>query len=242
MSSKTTITLQQTANWVAAFIVQRPTVGVGGTPYEPFLTSANKVMATILAPPFKWSWNREESSAISTTVGQTDYEIELENFGFLEKATISTASGSQPPAVEIEVVQVLASEAEQNRPFQIAPILDDNEGNITFRLLPAPDQEYTVNLTFQHAPLLASDLNGNWAPIPDKFSFLYEIGMMAHMQAMYSPQLYSFNMEMFFKQLVGAAEGLTETEKYIFLEDQLKQLRAQQYSGLGADMGKKSRV
>lgn len=240
-----TITIQQTLNWVSAFIVQRPTSGVGGFANEPALTTANKILGTILAPPFKWQWNRFESTAITTTQGVTDYTQAISSFGYLEKASWTNPSNT-PSTKEIEVFQVLAVEPKQNQPQKIAPILDDNNGNITFRLFPAPDfpgptsgqNNYTLRLTCQASPTLVTALSQTWSPIPDKLSFLYETAMLAHMQLMYSPQLYALNMEMFFRQLVGASEGLTETEKNIFLEDKLRGLRMQTDELVGAQQGK----
>jgi hypothetical protein len=244
MPTSTTNTVQDTLNWASAFIVQRPSAGVGGFANEPALTTANKILQTILAPPFRFPWNRVENSTITTSVGVTDYKISIPTFGWLEKATISNLAMTPTTVKEIEVFQVLAVESKQNQPQKVAPILDDNNGNITFRLMPAPDApgatptNYTVTLTYQNAPPVLPNLGALWAPIPDKYSFLYETAMLAHLQLMYSPQLYALNMEMFFKQLVGISEGLTETEKNIFLEDKLRELRMQTTELTGARQGK----
>jgi hypothetical protein len=238
----TTILLSNTRDWVLAFIVQRLINGVGGVANEPFLTGANKIMQTILAPPFKWSWNRRENSSIVCTPGVTDYTISgMNDWGWLEKAK-GFLSTNTPPAFEIEVYQVLTQEFTPNRPQQVAPILDDNAGNITFRLMPPPDQAYTITLTYQKAAILATALTGTWAPIPDRYAFLYEQAMMGLMQGMYNAHLYAANMEMFFRQLVGAAEGLTDTEKSIFLEDQLRILRMGQSSQIAVTQGKQTRI
>src|SRR5258708_4609674 len=217
----TTIKITDTLNWIAAFIVQRLTVGVGNIPNEPGITAANKVMQTMMAPPFRWSWNRVENSTIVCTPGVSDYVVALANWGWLEKASTFIVTGT-PPTIALEVAQVLEKETKQNQPQKIAPILDDNAGNITFRLLPAPDQAYTINLTYQKSAVFATTLGATtWTPIPDRYAFLYEQGLLAHLQLIYSSQLYGMNIEIFWRQLVGAAEGLTETEKAIFLEDQL---------------------
>lgn len=238
----TTIKISDTLNWIAGLIVQRPTTGVGGVAGEPGLTSANKVMATILGPPFRWQWNRTEVSVITTGPGVPDYTKNLPTFGWLEKAWWTNA-GMNPTVKELEVFQTLGQEAKQNPPQKIAPILDDNAGNITFRLFPPPDQpqssNYQVTLQFQKAPVLAASVSGLWSPIPDKLSYLYETGLLAHMQAIYSPQLYAMNIELFYRQLVGAAQGLSETEKNIFLEDKLRELRMQTTELAGAQQPKR---
>lgn len=244
MPTSTTNTIQQTLNWAAAFINQRPSSGVGGFANEPALTTANKILQTVLAPPFRFPWNRAENSAIVTSAGVTDYVLALPSFGWLEKATITNPVMTPTTVKEIEVFQVLAKDSKQNQPQKIAPILDDNNGNITFRLMPPPDapgqtpNNYTVTLTIQNAPLVVTSLTSLWAPIPDKYAFLYETAMLAHLQLMYSPQLYMMNMEMFYRQLVGVAEGLSETEKNIFLEDKLRELRMQVTELAGAKQGK----
>ena len=224
----TTYTIQQTVNWVAAFIVQRPQSGVGNIANEPALTTANKIIASILAAPFAWSWNRKVlPAAITTAIGTQDYAISLSDFGWLEKAVAFNAN-SVPPSFELDIYVNIGTDTKVNRPRIITVHIDDNAGNITFRLFPVPDQIYTITLTYQKAPVLATSLTGatgTWAPIPDKYSFLYEQGMLAHMQGIYSIPAYLQGMQFFFRQLIGAAEGLTETQRAIFLEDSIRQLQ-----------------
>jgi hypothetical protein len=236
-----TIQIRQTEDWCSAFIVQRPSNLVNGVRYEPTLTAANKVLQTILSAPFRWAWNRKEINFAVTNALGTDYLQAVSDWGWMEKATRLQATAT-PPVVELEVYQVLAAETKANPPLRIAPVLDDNAGNITFRLGSKPDQNYQVYVTYQKAPILATVPTATWAPIPDRYAFLYEIGLLAHLQQMYAPQLYMMNMEMFFRQLVGAAEGLTESEKAIFLEDKLREIRTQQASTLGTQQGKQGRV
>ena len=235
-----TKTIQNTINWAAAFLVQRPQTGVGQTnPNEPALTTANYIMSTVLAAPFKWEWNRATKTFV-TVAGTTDYPVAVSDFGYLEKATIFN-SNSNPKTMELEIHKILAADDKQNPPRRLAILLDDNAGNITFRLFPNPDAIYTVTLTYQKAPVLASGLNTTWAPIPDKLDFLYERGYLAQMQMMYNQQLGLSNLEIFFRQLVGAAEGLTEAEKDIFLSDALRPIRQRQSELLATQQGRQSR-
>lgn len=236
-----TIKIQDTLNWAFAFIVGRPTTGVGGTANEPGLTNANLIMQTMLSAPFKWEWNRAETT-FSTTAGVSDYSENLASFGYLEKATI-TNNTVTPPTMELLVHRVLAKEGKQNPPRNIAILLDDNAGNITFRLSPIPDAVYTVTLTYQKAPQLATGLgNATWAPIPDKLALVYEQGMLARLQMMYSQQTAAMNMEIFFRMLVSVAQGLTETEKALFLEDSLRTLKTREAELLGTQQGKQARL
>ena len=67
-----------------------------------------------------------------------------------------------------------------------------------------------------------------WAPIPDKYNFLYERGMLAHLHCIYdASSTYLSELQLFFRQLVGCSEGLSDTAKAIFLEDKIAQLRTE---------------
>jgi len=247
MASSTSITIQNTLDWLTAFILQRPTIGIGNSPggLEPALTTANMVMQMILQPPFVWSWNRTVlTTAFTTSAGVSDYSVSLPTYGFLENATLvnANATGQTPPNTPLEIFSILAKEGKQNKPNKIAVILDDDNGNITFRVFPVPDAIYTVDLDFQRAPVLATALGATtWAPIPDRLAFLYERAMMAQLMLMYNSQLYMQNIELFFRQLVSAAEGLTETQKAIFLEDSLRIARTRAASALDVQQGKGAR-
>ena len=223
--SATTVTINQTLAWLTAFILNRPTTGVAGNANEPALTNANTIASTIVGPPFIWPWNRNTASQV-LTAGTTDYPVALIDFCFLEKATIQIAGGD-PPIIELEIATMLAVDGNQGQPFKIAVSNDDNAGNITFRLLPAPDKAYTLNLTYQKAPVIITALSQTWAPIPDKYRFLYERGMLAFGHAMYDSATYLQELQLFFRQLVGCSQGLDDTAKAIFLSDRLEQLRTE---------------
>ena len=240
-----TITIQQTINWVLAYIVQRPFTGVAGITNEPGLTSANYLMQSIMQPPFCWEWNRNVlSAAITTVAGTSDYSVSIPTFGWLEKATLinSSPAANQPPNFELEIFKILSKDGQQNRPQKIALLQDSGSGSITFRLFPVPDAVYTIDLDIQNAPILATTLGATtWAPIPDKLAFLYERGMQAMAQMMYNQQLGLSNLEIFFRQLVSAAAGLTEMEKAIFLADALRPIRMRQDELQAATAGKQAR-
>lgn len=222
----TTNTIQNTLDWCRAFILNRPSSGVANITNEPALTTANLIMSTILAPPFAWQWNRAIEQ-FNTVAGKSDYFISSPFFGWLEKATIANTSGGFPPIVELQISSLLSASGKQGRPFEVCPVFDDNNGNLTFRFMPIPDQTYNVVLTYQKAPIFIDDLDETWAPIPDKYNFLYERGMLAHLHGMYDAATYAMELQLFFRQLVGCSEGLSDTAKAIFLEDRLAQVRTE---------------
>lgn len=308
MASSVTNTIQGTLAWAAAFILNRTSSGVAGNYQEPGLTIANLLMSTILAPPFAWHWNRN-TTTITAVAGTSDYTKALTDFGWLETATVFL-SGATPETVAIEVSPFFAAESKTGRPFKLCVANDDNAGSYIFRLMPAPDAAYTINLSYQKAPIKATTLFGasvgsitsiaaasggstiytasggftggtanglagqyviissattaanngifyvtastattitvnnqngilqagaagtaqlgtTWAPIPDKYNFLYERGVKAHLHAMYDMATYLAEIQLFFRQLVGVSEGLSDTAKAIFLEDRLSQIRTE---------------
>lgn len=233
-------TIQNTLNWLYAFIVGRPMTGVGGTVGEPALTLANMAMQTILAAPFAWSWNRQLVQPFTCQIGVSDYIVSAPNFGWLEKATVYL-SGGNPPTFELEASGLLAQDGKNMRPTKIAPVYDDNQGNITFRLFANPDQAYTVTIIYQQKPPRITSLLTYWTPIPDKYAFLYERFMLAHMRGMYDIPGYLQDLNLFIRQLVGASEGLTEIQKAIFLEESIKILVTQQNAMSAANQGRQSR-
>jgi hypothetical protein len=240
----TTNTIAGTQTWVAGLIVQRPTSGVV-SPTEPALTTANKIMQSILAAPFKWEWNRTSvATAFTTTAGQSDYSVSLPLFGYLETATATyvTPPANVPPTWQLDLYKVITMDGKQNRPQKIATLLDDNAGNITFRIFPQPDQAYTVSLIYQRAPVVATTLAGTWAPIPDKMAYLYEQGFLAHMHGIYNLPAYLQGMELFYRMLVSASEGLTEAEKAIFLEESLRGLKTRASELTAVQQGRQARL
>ena len=169
-----TKTLSDSANWGKWFVGNRlfnPDVT-----NEPALTSGNIIQQTMLQPPFKWRWNRA-SATFSTTPNTTDYTQNLPNFGYLEKAMVAHGSGNifEIPNISTEIL----FDHNTDRPTTISPVLDDNNGNITFRFLPGyQDQIYTVTLMYQKKPQLFTNLTTPWQ-IPDEYGYVYNWGYLA---------------------------------------------------------------
>ena len=207
-----TVTLQSTVNWAQAFVdFESLNIGSGN---EPAITNANIVLSTILGPPFKWSFNRAVASAITTVVGTQDYALSISAFGFLEGASAAFAGNTF--AIK-EIKNELTVGTEQGRPQSMAPQLDNNAGSITFRFLPVPDAIYTITPYYQQSPTLFTALSGTWAPIPDKFMYIYSYGFLALTMAYSDDARFPIFNQKFVAHLLGAQQGLTETERNMFL-------------------------
>jgi hypothetical protein len=230
-----TITLQNVVNWALPILRYQPlTIG---TANEPSITSANIVLQTILGPPFIWRWNRNTNSSTSTVAGTQDYTIALSDFGYFEKATVTDSTGNVTELVWKEVLSVETSvSSSRARPSFVSTQLDDNAGNITFRLMPVPDQIYTFTVIYQKAPVLFSSLSGTWAPIPDYMEYIYTRGFLAFALELADDNRFMVEHQRFLATLISSAEGLSEMQKNIFLggalttnaQAQAAQLRTQQ--------------
>jgi hypothetical protein len=229
--SNSTLTIQNTLDWLYAYILGRPVTGVGGRTNEPALTAANIIYQTILSPPFVWAWNRN-TVAFNTLAGVQDYTNQIQDFGWMEKASLTNAAGTLP---ELTIVSVVPTEVKTGRPFQISLQGDQTGGDgfITHRLFPVPDGSYTVFIVYQKQAVLITDLTSLWAPIPDRMSFIYSRGMLAMLRGMYDQAAYVTELNLFLRQLVGVSQGLTEAQKNLFLSDALRTAKTTQ-----AELGK----
>jgi hypothetical protein len=215
-----TTTIQDTMNVASLFLRSRPLSSVGGTANEPALTIANNVMSIILGAPLVWPWN-SASTTTALTVGVQNVTLALPSYGFLSTASISYNGSSYA----LEIKNALSTEVLQQRPVYISAHLEDGAGNVTFRLFPVPDQPYTLSLTYQQVPILATALTATWAPIPDALGPLVNLGFRAFCYEYAEDPRWVNTLQLFLSQLVGANGGLTEMQKDLFLWDRLRDAR-----------------
>jgi hypothetical protein len=207
-----TISLQNSINWAKPFLFYKPlTIGVSN---EPALSSANLIQQTIVGAPFRWPWNRT-SLTFTCTANIQDYNRPVINFGFIEKAT---AAFTGDKTFEIEVRNGLGDSNDSARPRFISVQVDDNAGNVSFRLLPVPEKAYTITIIYQKKVPLFTDPSQVWT-IPDQYSYLYQHGFMALMMMFSDDPRWQVHNGKFVSHLLGASEGLTETQRNLFLSN-----------------------
>ncbi len=231
-----TISLQQTVNWAQSFVSLRPLVGQGGITNEPALTIANTVLGFILAPPFCWRWNRKKGT-VSATLNNQTYLEPVSDFGFLERATISDGTTTWPLEVRLDINDT----QDYDRPTHISAELDDDTGNVTFVLYPAPDKAYTVIYTYQKKMVPLTSTTSLWSPIPDEDQYLYNSGFLAYVFENADDSRFAMEYQKFIRSVIAASEGLNDTKKALFLEEKLNELRQQQNTMMGAQQGRTAR-
>ncbi len=218
-----TNTLQRSVNVAQQFVRGAPLTGVLGVTNEPALTIGDNVRQTILGPPFSWRWNRN-TYTFSAIPGTQDYSTTITNMGWVEKANALAGSTQY----ELEILLNASQESIQNQLTWISPRLDNDAGTITFRLLPVPEQDYTITVDYQaSAPSFAS-LADPWAPIPDYMYFLYQMGFNAEAMMYWGDERGPYMVQTFLRTLLAASSGLSESQKNIFLATRLNSERMEQ--------------
>jgi hypothetical protein len=142
---------------------------------------------------------------------------------------------------EAEVKNVLGPGNEQARPRFVATQGDDNAGNISFRFLPVPDFVYVAIPVFQNAPPLFTSLTQTWAPVPDKFTQIYNEGLLSFMLEAIDDPRFQLHRQRFLASLIASAEGLSEMEKNIFLGNVLATNAQLAGSGIAVQQGRTAR-
>jgi len=206
-----TRTIQSTLNWLASYIEQQPT-SINGL--EPALTAANLVLQTLLSPPFAWPFNRAYVNFVAS--GQDTTVAGLSNFGFIEGGNATKQSGGNPDPLEVRLL--LEGDASQgSRPRFVCEFINDDAGNITFRIVPAVNENYVVNLITQNKPPLLQSLGYTWAPFPDEKAYIPEWGLLALMELIGGGSRWQVYNQKFVTALLAAQGGLSDLQKNIFL-------------------------
>src|SRR5690348_15517752 len=225
-----TFTIQNTLNWAAPFLGYAPLSA--GTSNEPAITSANLILQTIVSPPFKWAWNRGTTS-FATVQGTQDTVVTIADLGFLEQAYLS---GN----IQLTIKPSLSQETQQVRPHSIS-LQYANGTSDTFRLFPNPDAIYTVDVDYQKAAPTITALTNTWAPIPDIYQFIYSWGFLALMFEYFGSARAQQARQIFVASLLSVAEGLTETERSLFIESWLGRDSQSIVAQLSPQLGNRAR-
>ena len=136
------------------------------------------------------------------------------NFGWIETASVQDTTGKW---WTMEDKICLDIDSIQARPRNIAAQGDDGSGNISFRVIPEPDQVYPIAFTMQQNSGLFTSVFQTWDPIPDFYSDIYNWGFLAHMLLFSDDARFQQANQKFITALLGRNQGLTQTEIAIWL-------------------------
>jgi hypothetical protein len=143
------------------------------------------------------------------------------SFGWIETASVNVPLVNSNGTIwkEIETKNCLGVDSVAARPHDIAPQFIDANGNITFRLMPSPDQAYQVSIAVQQRPALFTGVNQTWGNIPDSYSHLYNWGFLSLMFMFADDQRFQFANQKFIAHILSTNQGLSETERNIWLNN-----------------------
>jgi hypothetical protein len=142
--------------------------------------------------------------------------------------------------MEMEVKNNLSLDSKTDRPRFLNPHTEDGNGNMTFRVMPAPDKAYPVSIHIQKAAPRIISINQTWAPIPDFMQYVVNWGFLALMWNFADDPRAQMANQKFLAGLLARAEGISEEDRNIFLNgwynltglDQMKQQQGTQARGL----------
>lgn len=238
--------MSATRNLMASSLFAMPFLGyqpVNVSNGEPALTASNLTKQTILGAPFRWPWNRgsfhvELDANESDGWGQ-DFLFQLPDFGFVEKVWLTDPNGKVTEITNI--VSALAAEGIVKRPSSAAMNWQDDDGNVILRLNTVPDMPYLIDGFYQRAPVLMSSMANSWSPIPDHLSYIYDWGFLGFTSLLTKDARAPIFLGKFTSHLLGAQDGLTATQRNIFLGNWLEVMGQQGREQLGVQQGAQAR-
>ena len=209
----TTLTLQNTITWATTILHNQPLLVNN---QEPSLTCGNIVLQRILGSPFRWRFNRKALTIPISSAAGTDYQVSVPDLGRMEKMWLKDSSANINALTgEVELAAVSAP----GRPTVIAPVYDDNQGNITFRFNFKPNANYTAYIDYQAKAALIAAPSSPWGVVPDEFSYIYDLGFLSFSSYLVGDARFPIWEQYFISSLLGAQDGLDEQAVSIFLGD-----------------------
>lgn len=187
------------------------------------LDTANPTTVTAYFPHANVGSTAETGTMTNATV--QDYIIPLPNFGHIEWAAVQDLTENKWYQLE---VKPLSLSNDVGRPRFIYPNSQDAPGNVQMRLQPAPNKPFPVAINYQEIPVPVTSINQTWAPIPDFMGYIYNWGFLAMMYMFADDPRFAMANQKFVTHLLGAAQGLTEQEKTIFLNNYTDMTRLQE--------------
>ena len=206
-----TKTIQDSVTWVSTILKQQP---LNVSNWEPGLTFANLVLGRVLGPPMKWRFNRANLNFGISTAGGTDYSAAVADLGWIETQWLQDAGGT---IHQLEGAQAIAKTTNSYRPKTMAPVYDDNAGNITFRFDAIPTANDTVFIDYQKKAPVATSFGSNWAPLPDEYGYIYNQLFLALAGNLVSDPRTPGWSQMGVSALLGAQTGLSAQAIAIFV-------------------------
>ena len=202
--------------------------------YQPCATvtsvAGSGTVATITAPNVFVKGNFVTITGLSHTAFNGTFTISTATptqFTFASAAVQAAAadsglavSGTIRQIDELRNTQPLAESSNQQQPNAISVKLNDNAGNITFRLMGVPDSTYNIVVNFQLVPGVFTSLGSAWG-IPDHYAYVYERLFLGEALEPVDAQRAQVEKQRGILALVALQTGLKAENKAIFVSQYL---------------------
>lgn len=166
--------------------------------------------------------NSTYNLALKVITAVTSTTFSVANAGTLSfTADSGNAVSGKIFQIPVQNTEPLSESLDAQQPGAIAIQTNDNNGNISIRTMGVPDFSYQLIVTYQKFPALFTATSGTWAPIPDYLSYIYQKGFTAlALEYADDPRAQQEKIS-FAAALLSVSDGLTQTEKDIFLTQYL---------------------
>jgi hypothetical protein len=201
----------------------------------------------IMNPPFTWGWNRNENSSYSTTAGVQDVIAAVTDFGYLETVSLTDPGGLVwiVPDVYNTATHGIgdATGNKQNRPNSCYVQSVTYGTNLKLRFISVPDQVYKITFDYQMlvVPLTSLTGAGGTLFVPDQYIDIFNNLFVGEALAVVDDTRANTYRQRGVTALLAKAEGLTEMNKNLFLEQYWMRDRQQLAGQLRTQQAQQSR-
>jgi len=184
------------------------------------LTLASANSTTVTAPVNNKATYASTPDTIGVLTAQTtqDYTVAAPAFSHIEHASVLDL-GATNKWWALQVKDNLGMDSVLARPSFLSPHTEDGNGNVTFRVMPAPSKNYPVDVHVQLAAPLITSINQTWSPMPDYMRYIYSWGFLSLIWAFADDNRFQIANQKFTSGLLARAEGITEEDRNIFLSN-----------------------
>jgi hypothetical protein len=185
------------------------------------LTLATANSTTVTAPVNNKTTYTSTPDTVGVLTAQTtqDYTIAAPAFSHIEHASVLDIGTTPNKWWALQVKGNLGLDSTLARPSFISPHSEDGQGNVTFRVMPAPARNYPAAVHVQLAAPLITSINQTWSPMPDYMRYIYSWGFLALIWAFSDDNRFQIANQKFTAGLLARAEGLTDEDKNIFMNN-----------------------
>lgn len=154
-----------------------------------------------------------------TNITTQDYPVLIPNYSHIIHASVLDISRTPTKPWEVAIKDNLSLDSNVGRPQFISTNSEDPAGNVTFRVMPAPNLNYPLSLNVALTAPAITSLNQTWAPIPDYMRNVYNWGFLSLTWAFADDPRFQIANSKFIAAILSRAQGISDLDRNIFLNN-----------------------